>query len=163
MSDLTTGYARMLARMEGVRRVLYGVYEHGDAYFDLAANTREQALVPIERDRHPFQLGAQPVLRDAPRHAVQFEVEEKARKAHIARMERAYRARLRRIPGVVRVEKHVRFSDFGDPPIVEFVPVFESHEALGRARDQGRLPASFPTVDEYLWDVGWYSVRPHVD
>jgi hypothetical protein len=72
MSDLTTGYARMLARMEGVRRVLYGVYEHGDAYFDLAANTREQALVPIERDRHPFQLGAQPVLRDAPRHAVQF-------------------------------------------------------------------------------------------
>jgi hypothetical protein len=162
IEGLVAGYARLLERMDGVRRVLTGVYEHGDAYFDLTADARAQALAPIERDRHPFQVGGQAELKGAPGHALRLEVEEKARRAHIARLERSYRRRLRAIPGVVKVERKVRYSDFGDPPIVEFIPVFESHTALGAARDRGLLPDSFPTVDEYLWDVGWYSVRPQV-
>ncbi len=159
---LAAGYARVLERMDGVSRVLTGFYAHGDAYFDLTADTQEQARAPVDRDKHWHQINGQAVLKDAPGHAIRFEVEEKARRAHIARLERSYRRRLRRIPGVVKVERKVHYSDFGDPPIVEFIPIFESHTALGIARDRGLLPTSFPTVDEYLWDVEWYSVRPEV-
>lgn len=162
---LVEGYARQLAAVEGVRRVLTGSYERGGIYFDAMFDDRATADAVHARlgtpsHQIPVQAIGREILKGLPPHPVTFEVEEGARRAHLDRLEASYAESLAKIPGVLAVERETRPGGMGNPPTVVFTPVFESHEALGRARDAELLPDSFPTVPEYLWEVDYYAVQP---
>jgi hypothetical protein len=140
--------------------VLTGAYEAGSRYFDVTFRDQASAEAFMERERVPFQASARPALKGLEPHPVTFSVADAERKAHLERLENSYAERLAAIPGVLSVSRESHPGGMGNPPTIVFTPLFEDYDALDRAKDEGLLPSSFPTIPEYLWDVDYYAVQP---